>query len=67
MTLQDIIAAQGRKQSWIADKLGIPHGSFSQIVRGRQRMPTDKIEPMAQLLGVPVIDVLRAVAQRTEA
>lgn len=62
MSLKDIIAAQGRRQNWVAEQLGIPEGAFSKMVRGMQQVPARKIEPLAQLLGVPLVDVLHAIA-----
>jgi transcriptional regulator with XRE-family HTH domain len=62
MSLKQIIKAQGRTQRWIAGELGISEDTFSRMILEKQPFPVDKVEPLADLLGVPVVDVLHAVA-----
>lgn len=61
MSLQTIIAAQGRKQAWLAERLSIPENTFSYMVRGLRPVPADKIREIAKLLGVTEREVLDAI------
>ncbi len=61
MSLKTIIDAQGRKQSWIADKLGIPPSTFHAIVHDKAKLPADQVVPLAALLGISAKAVLEAV------
>ena len=63
MSLKTIIDAQGRKQAWIAEKLGIPPSTFHAIVHERLKLPADQVEPLASLLGVKARDILQAVSR----
>jgi len=61
MSLKTIIEAQGRKQSWIAREIGISEDALSRIVLGKQKLPLDKAEPLATVLGISVIELIRAI------
>lgn len=61
MSLKAIIDAQGRKQNWVAEKLGIPASTFHAMVHDKTRLPADQVEKLAALLGISVKDVLKAV------
>jgi transcriptional regulator with XRE-family HTH domain len=41
-----------RTQTWLAERLGITQQHASDIVNGKHRPPRDKIEAMAELLGL---------------
>ena len=62
MNLKQIIKEHGRTQRWVAKKLGLREDTFSRIVLGKQPLPAGKVEPLAQVLGVSIKDVLRAIA-----
>ena len=67
MNLQTLIADQGRKQSWISARLGIPESTLSQMIRGKQKFPLDQVRPLAELLGVPIEVVLAAATGKPKA
>ena len=50
---QRAIQAQGRKQSWIADKLGISRSDFSRKLRGERAFRSDEITRITELTGLP--------------
>jgi hypothetical protein len=61
MSLREIIDAQGRKQVWLAEKLGMSKSRFNSIIAEQSRLPADKVAPLAQLLGVPTDAILAAL------
>jgi len=67
MKLQQIIRDRGLKQNWIAGKIGISQTHFSEMLRGIKRFPIEKIEPLADVLQMPVKDVVRAVSRKEAA
>ena len=67
MKLRQIIRERGLKQNWIAEKIGIPESHFSEVVRGKRRMPLEKVVPLAELLQIPIEDVVRAATNKEAA
>ena len=61
MSLRTIIDAQGRKQVWLADRLGMSKSHFQAIVAEQSRLPAEKVIPLAELLGVPADTILAAL------
>jgi len=59
-TLRQIVASQGRRQDWIAARLGVTEGWLSRVVSGVTAPGPVLAARFADLLGVPVDDVLAA-------
>ena len=62
MSLQTMLRDRGLKQVWVAKRLGLDDSSFSAMLRGERRLPVEKIEPLAELLQLPVSDVVEAAS-----
>lgn len=60
VTLRGIIRAQGRRQNWLADRLGISNGFFQLAVMGARPISPAIAMGLAGILGVPVDDVVAA-------
>ena len=60
--LRDMIKDSGLKQGWIAEQIGVGESHFSEMVRGLKRVPVEKVEPLAKVLGVEIADIVRAVS-----
>lgn len=59
-TLRDLVRAQGRRQNWIAARLGISNGLLNLTVVGGRPISPAIAGGLAGILGVPVEDVLAA-------
>lgn len=57
-----ILKASGRKQVWLAEKLGIGKGQMSEIVNGTRGLTPEKLRLAARLLDCPP-HVLRAKSE----
>ena len=62
MSLKTIIERQGRKQSWVAEQIGMPRTTLHSILNNGDKLPIDKIEPLARALGLSVEDIVREAA-----
>lgn len=60
--LKELIAEKGLRQGWIAARLGMPHNTFSQVVRGKTRLAVEKIRPLSVILGVSVEAIVDSVS-----
>ena len=49
---------RGVTQIDLAKKLGVPQSTVSRYERGRLRLPSESLGKIAQMLGVPVDDIL---------
>jgi len=63
---QRAIREQGRKQSWIAEQLGISRSALSLKLRGRRRFDPDELKELARILGLPA-DLITNEASKDEA
>ncbi len=54
--LGEILEAEGRKQSWLAEQIGIDTGTLSRYVNGLH-VPQDRREAIAEALGRDVANV----------
>lgn len=59
-TLRDIVTAQGRYQSWIADALGLSRAAVNAWISGSTSVPADAAGRLAGLLGVSPEAILAA-------
>lgn len=50
---QRAIRSQGRKQTWIAQKLGISRSGLSRKLSGERRFQPDEITRITELTGLP--------------
>ena len=57
-TLRDLVRAQGRRQNWIAARLGISNGLLNLTVVGGRPISPAIAGGLAGILGVPVEDVI---------
>lgn len=62
MNLKAMIRERGLTQRWVADRLGLDEARFGDVVRGRKRLPIEKIELLAALFGVEIAVVVQAAA-----
>jgi predicted XRE-type DNA-binding protein len=62
MNIRQMIRERGLKQAWVASQIGIGEAHFSEIARGIKRLPIEKAQPLADVLQVPVADVVRAAS-----
>lgn len=59
-TLRDIVTAQGRYQSWIAESLGVSPATVNQWISGVTAVPAGNAVRLAGLLGVSPEAILAA-------
>lgn len=59
-TLRDIVTAQGRYQSWIAESLGVSSATVNQWISGVIAVPAGRAVRLAGLLGVSPEGILAA-------
>ena len=52
--LFDILAAQGRRQDWLAEQVGCSQAYVSMMKSGQRPLPDWFVERAARVLGVPV-------------
>ena len=64
-SLGAVIEAQGRKQSWLAQRVGISQGYVSKIVAGTKTVDRPLGERIAVALGVP-FGVLFEIHERND-
>jgi len=60
--LAEILELEGRKQTWLADQLGVRRATISAYVNGLH-VPQDRREAIAEALGRTVRDVFGPVQQ----
>lgn len=62
-----LIAAQGRRMDWLAERVGISQGHLTHILAGRRRLRPEHAQRIADALGVPVGYILPAQPEPAEA
>lgn len=65
-TLQALMKSHGRRQSELADRLGVSEPSVSRWARRDADIPARYIQPIADFLGVPASDVLAVAVAITQ-
>jgi transcriptional regulator with XRE-family HTH domain len=55
--VRQIRLSKGLKQSYVAERLGMPPASYCKFELGRQSLKAEKIKPLADVLGVRVEDL----------
>jgi hypothetical protein len=60
MDVQQELHFKGMRAYQIAKRLGLSKGFFSEICHGKKKMPSDKLVPLAELLGTPVETIVMA-------
>lgn len=60
MSIHRYLHFRGMSQKAIAEAIGLPENSFSQICQGRKLLPIDVVPELADLLLVDVERVVRA-------
>lgn len=55
---KELIEEQGRVRRWIAAKLDLTPGTFKMYLNGNGRPARLKVEKLADILGVPVSELL---------
>jgi transcriptional regulator with XRE-family HTH domain len=60
MKVQELLHFRGKTQSALADALGFSQGYFSEVCSGKKPLLLSKVLPLAELIGAPVEDVVRA-------
>ena len=63
--LREVIAAQGRKASWVAEQAGISRFLFSHVVAGRRTISGTVAEQVARTLETPLF-LLFELSEDTE-
>lgn len=63
--LAAVLAEQGRKQAWLAERSGVSEAFISRLLRGTLTVDRAQGERMASLLGVPFF-VLFELHDRSE-
>lgn len=66
MNLQSMIRERGLKQNWVAKQIGMTKSHFSEMIRGKKRVPVKIIEPLARLLQVDVAAIISAATEHGE-
>lgn len=51
--LADVLKEQGRRPSWVAEKLGVKRATVTLWSQGKREIPDRRVEELARLLGVP--------------
>ena len=53
MTLKNILDEQGRRNGWVAARLGVSPATVTLWCQGKREIPDHRVRQLAQLLGVP--------------
>jgi len=56
--IEELIQARGLRKGWIAVRLGMSASSFSRVLAGARPLSLAEGVALAELLGVPVTDLL---------
>lgn len=56
-----VLDAQGRRPTWVADRLGIHHASVGRWANGERTIPPARIPQLASLLGVEASEIAEEV------
>ena len=62
-----LIAAQGRRMDWLAERVGVSQGHLTHVLAGRRRLRPEHAQRIAEALGVPVSYILRTNPEPQEA
>ncbi len=60
-TLRTLVDASGRRQDWIAGRLGVSEAAVSKWISGALRLPVLQVRPLAEALDVPIEQIVCAV------
>lgn len=59
-TLRIIVEGSGRRQDWLAERLGVTPAAMSKWVNGVSRFPLHAVRQFASAVGVPVETIIDA-------
>jgi len=63
--LADLRKAAGLSQTEVSSALGIPQRTFSYYEREARFLPSNLVQPLAELFGVPVAELLEGGAEQS--
>jgi transcriptional regulator with XRE-family HTH domain len=58
LRLEKVLKASGKKQTWLADKLGIGKSAMNNLVKGRSNPSLPKVYEIAKILECSVYDLI---------
>ena len=58
LRLEEVLKASDKKQTWLADKLGIGKSAMNNLVKGRSNPSLPKVYEIAQILECSVYDLI---------
>ena len=61
-----LLNERGLKQGWVARQIGLSLYQISAIAHGRVKLPADRLEPLAALLRVEPIDLMKCMGAPSE-
>lgn len=61
--LSKIIAENGVKVTWLAERSGIPYSTLNRKLAGHTPFNTNEVAALAESLRVPVLDVLASLTE----
>lgn len=59
----EIIEGQGRRRTWVAEKIGVSSASISNWEKGEAMIPYDKARLLAKVLGVKMEDLYEEIEE----
>lgn len=65
--LDQVLASQGRKREWVAQKLGVTYSAVYRWCNGERIIPPARVTELAALLGVHEDEILEPTAQQVRA
>jgi DNA-binding XRE family transcriptional regulator len=55
--IKEIIKREGRKQKWVAEKIGVSETDVSSYIANRRRPNHDRLTAMCKLLNCKIVDL----------
>ena len=55
--IKEVIQKEGKKQKWIADKIGVSETDISSYIAGRRTPNHQRLVAMCRLLGCRIVDL----------
>ena len=55
--IKEVIKREGRKQKWIAEKIGVSETDVSSYIANRRRPNHDRLTAMCRLLNCRIVDL----------
>ena len=55
--IKEIIKREGRKQKWVAQKIGVSETDVSSYIANRRRPNHDRLTAMCKLLNCKIVDL----------